>query len=147
MGTRTNKKRRENLSADSKKQKARNDKGHARPENQKAFEEYAQFIALPTNEAIELYGYHTDLAFAAAHKLSNKTLTKWKTYDELWTRRDQTLQGMKRYTAQVMEAMRNQALKGDAAAAKLHLQYIEKWNPKLELAGSVELTGDEQDFG
>ena len=120
----------------------------ARIPNRKAFEAYAQFIALPTNEQQEAFGYVTDQAFARAHKLGKNTLTRWKTYDELWTLRDLTLQGMKRYTAQIMEAMRNKAIKeGDPAAAKLHLQFIEKWNPKVEVGASIELIGGEEDFG
>ncbi len=131
-----------------KNNKKRKDSNKARIPNRKAFEAYAQFIALPTNEQQEVFGYVTDQAFARAHKLGKNTLTRWKTYEELWTMRDLTLQGMKRYTAQIMEAMRNKAIKeGDAAAAKLHLQYIEKWNPRVEVAASIDLTGGDEDFG
>ena len=130
-----------------KKSKSRKDANKARIPNRKAFEEYARFIGLPTDEAVKIYGYATDQAFAVAHKLGKNTLTRWKAYDELWTLRDVTMQGLKRYTAQVMEAMRNGAMKGDTAAAKLHLQYIEKWNPKVEVGASIELIGGEEDFG
>ena len=122
-------------------------KGKPAMKNRKAFEEYARFIALPTDEAIKIYGYATDSAFIDAHKLDKNALTRWKSMEELWTMRDLTMQGLKRYTAQVMEAMRNGALKGDTAAAKLHLQYIEKWNPKMELAVDIDLTGGDEDFG
>lgn len=131
-----------------KKQKVRSDKGIPQPRNTAAFKEYATFISLPTDEAIKIYGYVTDLAFAEEHKVSNKTLTAWKKMDELWKLRDEGIQGMKRYTPQIMEAIRNKAIReGDPAAAKLHLQFIEKWNPKVEVGASIELIGGEEDFG
>ena len=122
-------------------------KGKPTMKNRKTFEEYARFISLPTDEAMKLYGYCTDQEFIKAHKLGKNILTAWKSMEELWTLRDITMQGLKRYTTQIMEAMRNAALKGDTAAAKLHLQYIEKWNPKVEVAASIDLTGGEEDFG
>jgi hypothetical protein len=131
-----------------KNKKQRSDKGKPKERNRKTFEEYARFISMPSNEQQELYGYITDQAFAAAHKITNWTLTQWKKTDELWKLRDEGLAGMKRYTPQIMEAMRNKALReGDTAAAKLHLQFIEKWNPKVEVGASIELIGGEEDFG
>jgi hypothetical protein len=131
-----------------KKKATRFDAGKPKPKNAAAFKEYAQFISLPTNEQQEMYGYVTDLAFAKAHNVTNWTLTQWKKTDELWKLRDEGMQAMKRYTPQVMEAIRNKAMReGDPAAAKLHLQFIEKWNPKVEVGASIELIGGEEDFG
>jgi|GEM_PF-2001331 hypothetical protein len=134
-----------------KNAKPRADKGTRRDHKnlQKEFDIYALFLAMTTKERFDEFGFYTDADFAQKHGIAPSTLSRWKSDDKLWARRDESLIMLKQYTIQVLEGVRNRAMSktGGSADAALWLRYVEKWNPKVELSAGIELTGGTEDFG
>jgi uncharacterized protein YjcR len=104
---------------------------------------------MTTKERFDEFGFYTDADFAQKHGIAPSTLSRWKSDDKLWARRDESLIMLKQYTIQVLEGVRNRAMSktGGSADAALWLRYVEKWNPKVELSAGIELTGGTEDFG
>lgn len=101
---------------------------------QREFELYGLFLALPREEREEIFGYHTDQGFCKQHKVSPWALVDWKSKPELWEIRDKHFSVFKKYTADIISAVRNNVLrKGDAQGGKLFLQFVENWSEKQKV--------------
>ena len=117
----------------------------------KEFLLFARFVALTHDEKIQEYGCYTYSDFAKKFKVSRAVLSQWMNSEQLWTERDKHLSMIyKAGTGDVLAGVKRRAAHGEkigAADAMLYLRYVEKWNPKIDLSGSVELVSDGVDFG
>jgi hypothetical protein len=115
------------------------------------FLQFARFVALTTEEKKQEFGYYTYVDFAKNKKISRAVLSQWINSDQLWLERDKHLAAIyKAGTSDVLAGVKRRAAHGEkigAADAMLYLRYVEKWNPKIDLSGSVELVSDGVDFG
>lgn len=98
------------------------------------FERYAFFVALPTPERQEAFGFHTDSDFAEANKVNRDTLTDWRLKPEFWEARDKYMGSFRRFTADVLGALARRTIsKGYAFEAQTWMKIVEGWNEKSTL--------------
>lgn len=96
--------------------------------------EFVRFTAFPRVLRNKEFGFETDKAFGAAQKINHDTLVKWKKDQEFWDAVAMTLKkwGKDRTPDVIMGLYRNAVKSGNAAEAKLWLQYFEDWKEKNE---------------
>ncbi len=113
---------------------------------QAEFQEYVQFIALPSIAKQNIYGCITDLEFAKKYNLNKSTLSEWKKIDGFFDLvKNAVLERLKCRLPEVLDGIIASAREGNPQNAKLFLQYVMGWDKKSEESeGSLsELSDDE----
>lgn len=105
--------------------------GKKKPEE---FRQYGLFMALPSEERKEIFGFTTDKQFAAHFKVNPGTLSEWKWEEELWGIRDQYLIVFKKHTAEIIAALAKRAKRtGEAFHTLSFLKVVEGFTEKSGL--------------
>lgn len=106
-------------------------RGRQKPEE---FRQYGLFMALPTEERKEIFGFTTDKQFASHFKVHPGTLSEWKWEEDLWSIRDQYLIVFKKHTADIIAALAKRAKRtGEAFHSLSFLKVVEGFTEKTGL--------------
>ena len=110
------------------------------------FEEYAHFLALPSYEREEVYGFHLDSDFAVKFRVSKDSLTDWKDDDRLWELRNKHMKRFKRYTPDIYMALGKGAIERKSASEVMAwAKLVEGWKESVKTEGGVKV-GFEEEF-
>jgi hypothetical protein len=93
---------------------------------------FIEFVALPRVLRNSEFGFNTDKAFGRAYKICQDTLCRWKNEEvfALKVRETRRHWGEERTPDVILALYRKACKDGNAAEAKLWLQYTEGWNDK-----------------